>query len=219
MFLYYKIYKQLQDKINELYQSVKDEYEFPDDIKFKLKIYQKALTYLNDLDSSHYLRFEEDSLDFDKLNKIKSLRKQINEGEYNTFYQLKNEMVEQNDLWFKLWYINYVINHDEFDKYEIDKQKDLYDRNIEIIGCINQNFIEDEGQKINNFYEYDLPIERLYDQDIFNLECLQKLPILKDITSDHFHILVKQWIYDLDNLDLKKEFKQIDKNLTKSNEL
>lgn len=216
MFLYYKIYKQLQDKINELYQSIKDEYEFPDDIKFKLKIYQKALTYLNDLDSSHYLGFEEDSLDFDKLNKIKSLRKQINEGEYNTFYQLKNEMVEQNDLWFKLWYINYALSDNEFDIKEINKQTFYYENNKEIIGSLNQNFIKLEWDEYID--DYDLLNTKVNARNMFHIESLKNIPMLEGITSEHFLSLIKQYLYDSD-LDLKKEFKRIDQELTNSNEL
>lgn len=215
MTLYYKIYKQLQDKINELYQSVKDLNRFPDDIQSKLKIYQKAINYLNDLDSIHYLGFEEDSLDFDKINRIKPLKQQVYQEEYRYINELKNEMLEQNDLWFKLWYINYTLNENEFNIKEINKQTFYYENNKEIIGSLNQNFIKLEW---NEYIDEYLLNTKVNARNTFHIEDLKNIPMLEGITSEHFLSLIKQYLYDFD-LDLIKEFKRIDQELINSNEL
>lgn len=214
MSLYYKIYKQLQDKINELYQSVKDQNQFPDDIKSKLKIYHKAITYLNDLDSIHYLGFG-DHLDFDKINRIKPLKQQVEQEEYRYINELKNEMFEQNDLWFKLWYINYALNENEFNIKEINKQTFYYENNKEIIGSLNQNFIKLEW---NEYIDEYLLNTKVNARNTFHIEDLKNIPMLEGITSEHFLSLIKQYLYDFD-LDLIKEFKRIDQELTNSHEL
>lgn len=218
MYLYNNVYKELLDKINHLYSMIKDkETPFKDDlnIDLKLKVYHKAITYLNDLDSNYDIEVKDD-LDFKKLNSIKPLKQQIKQGEYQYLHELKNELTQQNELWFKLWYINYALSDNEFDIKEINKQSFYYENNKEIIGSLNQNFIKLEWDAYID--DYDLLNTNVNARNMFHIESLKNIPMLEGITSEHFLSLIKHYLYDSD-LDLKKEFKRIDQELTNSNEL
>lgn len=213
MFLYNKVYKELLDKINHLYSMIKDkETSFKDDlnIDLKLKVYHKAITYLNDLDINYHIE-DKDDLDFKKLNSIKPLKQQIKQGEYQYLHELKNELSQQNDLYYKLWYINYALSDNEFDIKEINKQSFYYENNKEIIGSLNQNFIKLEWDAYID--DYDLLNTNVNARNMFHIESLKNIPMLEGITSEHFLSLIKQYLYDSD-LDLKK---RVQKNWSRIN--
>lgn len=217
MYLYNNVYKELLDKINHLYSMIKDkETPFKDDlnIDLKLKVYHKAITYLNDLDSNYNIE-DKDDLNFKKLNSIKPLKQQIKQGEYQDLHELKNELSQQNDLYYKLWYINYALSDNEFNIKEINKQTFYYENNKEIIGSLNQNFIKLEW---NEYIDEYLLNTKVNARNTFHIEDLKNIPMLEGITSEHFLSLIKQYLYDFD-LDLIKEFKRIDQELTNSHEL